>query len=143
MKSAVSRREPRSEMPLMMKSARLVCNEGISSANGVSLQMIFTPSRFAISFARSISSPTSWFVVGVANDNFVRERLRCGDNPAIGIHDAGATDQSGAILVPSLCDCDRPGGVHVGVGLSHELRMEGAQRRVFGGATVWIVSGGI
>ena len=33
-------------MPLMMKSARLVCNEGMSSANGVSLQMIFTPRPF-------------------------------------------------------------------------------------------------
>ena len=64
MKSAASRRELRSEMPLMMKSARLVCNEGMSSANGVSLQMIFTPSRFASSFARSMSSPTSSFVEG-------------------------------------------------------------------------------
>src|SRR4030095_7308076 len=64
MKSAASRRELRSEMPLMMKSARLVCSEGISSANGVSLQRILTPSRFASSLARSISSPTSWFVVG-------------------------------------------------------------------------------
>src|ERR1700730_4748553 len=51
-------------MPLMMKSARWVCNDGISSANGVSLQMIFTPIRFAISFARSMSRPTSWSVAG-------------------------------------------------------------------------------
>jgi hypothetical protein len=64
MKSAVSRREARSEMPLMMKSARLVCSDGISSAKGVSLQTIFTPRRLAISLARSMSSPTSSFVAG-------------------------------------------------------------------------------
>ena len=69
--------------------------------------------------------------------------LRFGDDPAVGIHDAGAADQSGAILVPGLGDRDRPGGVHVGVGLSNQLGMEGAQRRVFGDAAVRIVGRGI
>jgi hypothetical protein len=40
--------------------------------------------------------------VEVGNDDFVRERLRFSDDPAVGIHDAGAPDQSGAILVPAL-----------------------------------------
>ena len=81
--------------------------------------------------------------VEVGDDDFVHERFRFGDDPAIGIHDAGATDQSGAILAPRLGDRDRPGGIHVGVGLSHELGMEGAQRRILAGAAVWIVSRGI
>src|SRR2546429_5180743 len=38
--------------------------------------------------------------VEVGDANFVRERLRFGDDPPIGIDDAGATDQSGAILGP-------------------------------------------
>ena len=64
MKSAVARREARSEMPLMMKSARFVWSDGISSAKGTSLQTILTPKRFAISVARSMSSPFSSFVAG-------------------------------------------------------------------------------
>ena len=81
--------------------------------------------------------------VEVGNDDFVRQRLRLGDDPAVRIHDAGTTDQSGTILIPRLGDRDRPCGVHIGVGLGHKPGMEGAQRRVFGDTAVRIVSGGI
>ena len=75
--------------------------------------------------------------VAIGDQQLVAEARRFGDDAAIRVDDARAADQPGPVLVAGLGDRHRPGRVHVGVGLHHQLGMEGAQRGVLGGRRRW------
>ena len=67
--------------------------------------------------------------VAIGDDHLVAQRRSPRPRSPVRVDDAGAADQPGAVLVARLGDGDRPGRVHVGVGLRHQRRVEGAQRR--------------
>ena len=77
--------------------------------------------------------------VAVGNDDLVAKPFGFDDYSAVGIDDARPADQPRTIFVARLGDGDRPGGVHVGICLHHELGVERTQFGAFRVTAIGIV----